>query len=390
MEALRKASKLDVKSVRGYAWLFAATNLGTFLYLLATSANGIDKFGHLIGSDFLSFWAAGDLLREGRLPYDVAAHIAIMQDFAPSLSGYPAYFYPPLFLLACYPLGFLPYFSALGMWLVATGALFVGTSRAWTNRLGLQLPIWLWVAAFPPVLTTITHGQTSFLLEGIFAASLLMIRHRPWIAGLLIGLTAFKLQFGLLVPIVVLLTGNWRVAIAATASILVQAVIATLAFGPDIWLAWLDLTGQAQGSMASGNIGYGKMVTIFAATKLIGASDAAAYLAQFVASGLVALAIAKVSWRRDWSDGLGALLLAGAPLATPFALDYDLVILTVPLIYLAGTGYRDWEKSATAFVFVASICARPLALEFGVPIMPLALAALFWVLWRRLDGPQPA
>jgi hypothetical protein len=84
------------------------------------------------------------------------------------------------------------------------------------------------------------------------------------------------------------------------------------------------------------------------------------------------------------------LVMAGAPLATPFALDYDMVILAVPLIYLAGTGYRDWERAVSAFVFLATLLARPLAVGLGMPIMPLALAMLFWVLWRRLNEAQPA
>ncbi|WP_341713481.1 glycosyltransferase family 87 protein [Erythrobacter sp.] len=388
MEELRYAGQLDTKSVRGYAWLFAVINVGTLAYLLISSSDNIDAFGQIIGSDFLSFWAAGKLSTSGQSPYDAGAHLAVMQTFAPTLGGYPAYFYPPMFLIACYPLGFLSYFAALGLWLVTTGTVFVATARMWARHLDLKLPIWLWLAAFPPVLITITHGQTSFLLAALLGSGLLLVRDRPWIAGLLLGLATFKPQFGLLIPIAILLTGNWRVAVVAVGTVALQTLFATLAFGPGIWVDWYELTADAQESMAGGSIGYGKMVSVFAASKLVGASDVFAYVIQLIVAGTVSLAVVSVSWRRDWSHALAALVLTGAALVTPFALDYDMVILALPLLYLAGTGYRDWEKAISAFAFLATLLARPLALQFGVPTIPLALVGLFWVLWRRLALPQ--
>ncbi|MFN2100704.1 glycosyltransferase family 87 protein [Altererythrobacter sp. MF3-039] len=387
-EGIRQGSRLDERSVRVYGWLFAAINLLSLVVLLATSRGGIDAYGHLIGSDFLSFWAAGKLLVAGGSPYDTAAHLAVMRDFAPGLEGYPAFYYPPLFLLACFALGGLPYFPALGLWLIVTGAAYLGAVRLWLKETGLKIPLWLWLAAFPPVVVTITHGQTSFLVAALLGAGLLLIKDRPWLGGLLLGLATFKPQFGLLIPIAVLLTGNWRVGVAAVFSMSVLITIVTVAFGPENWERWYALTGDAQGSMASGAIGYGKMMSVFAGAKLLGAGDTLAYALQGVVSVTVAVAVAMVSWKRTWSNGLAALVLAGALLATPFVLDYDLLLLAFPLIYLAATGYRDWEKSISAAVFLGAILARPVALNLGVPIMPVLVGLLFWVLWRRAKEEQ--
>lgn len=387
IEGIRTGSRLDAKSVRGYAWLIAVLNVVSLGVLLVASKDGIDSFGHLIGSDFLSFWAAGKLLVAGQSPYDVAAHLAVMEDLAPSLEGYPAYFYPPMFLVACFPLGFLPYFPALVVWLAVTGAAYFAAVRFWAKDLGLDVPLWLWFVAFPPVLVTITHGQTSFLVAALLGASLLLVKDRPWLAGLLLGLATFKPQFGLLIPIAVLLTRNWRVGVGAVIGMSVLISIATVALGPEVWSDWYALTAKAQSSMASGAIGFGKMVSVFAAAKLLGAADGLAFALQWIVTAIVALVVAWVALKRGWSVGLAALVLAGSPLATPFALDYDMVILAFPLIYLAATGYRDWEKSISALVFVAPIFARPLALNLGVPIMPIVLALLFWVLWRRVSAP---
>lgn len=385
IEGIRTGRKFDAKSVRGYALLIAGLNIVSLVALLATSHGGIDRFGHLVGSDFLSFWAVGRVLLEGGSPYDVAAHMAAMRQFADGLQGYPAFFYPPMFLLLCLLLGALPYFAALAAWLTVTGAAYLASARLWARKLGLDLPLWLWLTAFPPVLIVLTHGQTSFLVAALLGAGLLLVKDRPVLAGVLLGLATFKPQFGLLVPIALLLTGSWRTIFSAGATAIAIALITTLAFGPHVWADWYALSGSAQESMANGSIGYGKMVSTFAALKLLGASTGAAYAAQGVATLTVVGAVASASWKREWSPQIAALLVTSAPLATPFVLDYDMVLLAFPLLYLAGTGYRDWEKSVSALAFVAPVFARPLAINAGVPIMPLVLGLLFWVLWRRRE-----
>lgn len=81
-------------------------------------------------------------------------------------------------------------------------------------------------------------------------------------------------------------------------------------------------------------------------------------------------------------------MLAGAPLVTPFVLDYDLLLTGFPLAFLFASaraeGFADWERITIAAVFAGATFARPIALGLGVPIMPLLLAALFWVVWRRV------
>lgn len=76
-------------------------------------------------------------------------------------------------------------------------------------------------------------------------------------------------------------------------------------------------------------------------------------------------------------------MLAGAPLVTPFVLDYDMTLLAFPLIWLAGAGFWPWEKVIAGLTFVAAAFARPLGVQLGVPIMPLVLIAFFVVVTRR-------
>ena len=380
---LRDAHWLGPARTPGYLWLLALLNVATLAYIVATSRGGVDRNGFLLGTDFLSFWTAGRMLHGQGEVYDVAAHIAAQRAYFDHGAAYTAFFYPPPFLLLCYPLGFLPYFPALIAWLAATGAAYLAVARLWLRRAGITRPLWLLAAAFPPVLITVTHGQTSFLVAALLGLGALWVRERPMLAGLCFGLATIKPQFGILVPLVLLLTGEWRVIVSAALAAIALALAATLAFGIDIWSEWLAVSGAAQAAMNEGAVGFAKMQSAFAAARLLGAPLALAYGLQAAVALAVAATIAWAAWRRRYSLALGSAMLVGALLATPFVLDYDMVLLAFPVIWLVGAGFRPWEKIVAVLAFAAAAFARPLAIELGVPIMPLVLAALFVVLVRR-------
>ena len=82
-----------------------------------------------------------------------------------------------------------------------------------------------------------------------------------------------------------------------------------------------------------------------------------------------------------------AIMAAAAMLATPFLLDYDLMVTAVPLGWLLLTGSRGgflpWEKMLLALLFLWPLVAR-MAVE--ATRLPLAVAAglvLFALVLRR-------
>ena len=390
LDWLKNADRLDAASVRNFVRLIAALNIATLGLLVATSHNGVDGFHHLLGTDFISFWTVGRMLVDGANVYDAVLHIRIQTDYFSSGTGYAAFFYPPVSLFFFLPLGFLPYLPALCAWLLTTGAAYVAAVRLWFRHTGLDWPGWMWLAAFPPVLITITHGQTSFLCAALLGAGAILVRSRWLLAGLLLGLATFKPQFGLLVPIVLVLTGQWRVIASASVTVGAVATLATLAFGSQVWSDWLALSATAQAAMAQGVIGYAKMQSPFAGLMLLGAGASFAYLFQIGVGIAVIGSVIWVSWRREYSLAHASLMLAGAPLMTPFILDYDLVLLAFPLIWLAATGYRPWEKAVSAAVFIAAAFSRPLAITAGIPIMPMLLILFFLTVLRRIACDVPA
>ncbi|WP_066532781.1 glycosyltransferase family 87 protein [Erythrobacter sp. CCH5-A1] len=390
LDNIRKAEWLEPGRVRGYLLLLALVNAGAVAYLLLTQRGGVDANGFLIGTDFISFWTSGRMLQAGANVYDTAAHVAAQREFYAIPGEYTAFFYPPNFLPFVWPLGLLPYFPALGGWLAVTGAAFLAAIRAWFRALGLKGPALVLIVAFPPVFVTLTHGQTSFLVAALLGGGLLLTGRRPWLAGLLIGLATIKPQFGLLVPLALLACGQWRTIASAGVTALALAGFAALAFSPDVWADWLAITRTASTATADGNIGFAKMVSVFAGLSLIGVPASAAMAVQVAVSLALAAAVVAASWRRAMTPGLAALVLAGAPLATPFVLDYDMVLTAFPLAFLfaraRAEGFADWERITIAVAFAAAAFARPLAINLGVPIMPLVLGALFLAVFRRVRG----
>jgi hypothetical protein len=383
LDFIRRADWLEPGRVRGYLWIFALLNLATFVFLLATSRNGVDRNGFLLGTDFLSFWTVGQMLHKGANVYDIAAHIAAQREFFAARDGFTAFFYPPAFLPFCYPLGWLSYFPALGVWLLATGGAFALVARMWLTKLDIRFPLWLLLLAFPPALISITHGQTSFLVAALLGLGALLVPERPFVAGLLFGLATIKPQFGVLIPVVLLFTGNWRAIGGAIAGALALALLSTVAFGPQIWADWLAVSGQAQAAMDQGTVGYAKMQSMLAALLLLSMSSGIAYAVQAALSLGVAGALAVACWKKRYTLAHGAAMLAGAPLVTPFVLDYDMLLLAFPIAYLAGTGLRPWEKFTAALAFAVPAFARPLAVSLGISVMPLVMIALFVLTLRR-------
>ena len=367
--------------VAGYLRLIAALNVAAVIVLVATSHRGVDANGFLLGTDFLSFWTAARLSHLGSSAYDVAAHVALQrQTYAPPAS-YTAFFYPPPFLLYCWPLGYLGYFPALALWLGVTGAGYALALRAWLGRAN-----WWALAAFPPVLITVLHGQSSFLLAALLGGGVWLIaQRRPLLGGVLLGLAVFKPQFGVLCPLVLLASREWRALLAAGITALVLAAAVTAAFGVQVWNEWWAVTATAQAAMADGAVSFAKLQSLFAALRLVGVPTGAAYAAQLALAAVVAAVLAALAWRRGFTAEVGAAMLAGTVLVTPFVLDYDLVVLAFPIALLARAQPLPWERSAAALAFITPAVGRSLALLTGIAVMVPVAIGLFAVLARRAD-----
>ena len=394
LKVLRDADWLTPERSLRIARLWLAVSAFAAVAWVVASHQNVDPVGKPIGADFASFWTASRLALGGHAlrVYDPVAHHAAQTALFGRDVGYFAFFYPPIFLAMCLPLGALPYLASLGAWLTATGAAYAGVVARYFRD---HRTHWVAILAFPAVFLNAGHGQNAFLSTALFGAGALMLDRRPWLAGVLLGCLAYKPQLGLVIPLALLAGGRWRTILGAAGAVLGAALASTLLLGPDIWRAFLAVSPLARRALEANLVGYAKMPSAFAAVRLIGGGVGLAYIIQ-AAVGLSACAALVVHQRRAWrARAEGPAMVAAALLASPFLLDYDLVLLAIPLAWLLdqalATGFRPYEKSTMAAAFVLPIVSRGLANATGVAIGPVVVALVFILVLRRwAEAPAPS
>src|SRR5205823_5666574 len=85
-----------------------------------------------------------------------------------------------------------------------------------------------------------------------------------------------------------------------------------------------------------------------------------------------------------------AALPCACLLATPYVLDYDLVVLAVSIAFFArfalAQGLHDYELTVLAFAWVAPLIARSVAGISGIPVGLAGMLALYALILRRARG----
>jgi hypothetical protein len=249
--------------------------------------------------------------------------------------------------------------------------------------------LWVVVAlAYPAVFVNIGHGHNGFLTAALVAFALVLLNRRSATAGILFGLIAYKPQFGLMIPLALAVSGRWRAFGAAAAAVAAMAALATLAFGPEIWNAFLASTRFTRFVvLEAGDTGWHKIQSAFAWARMWGAPVALAYGMQAAVTVAVGASLAWL-WRSDCSDPLKAAALALAMmLATPYSLDYDMMVLAPAIAFLAADGlargFLPWEKTALAFLWLVPLVARSVAEWTLIPLGVLAMLVVYALVMRR-------
>ncbi|MGG5822762.1 glycosyltransferase family 87 protein [Falsiroseomonas sp. HW251] len=383
---LRDATWMNAGRARAWCSMLLAGQVAMAGYLLSGDFP-LDPAGRPVGTDFASFWTAARFAFEGHAAeaWSQAAHHAAQRTaFGPDTEWY-AFFYPPPFLLLLLPLGLLPYALALPAWLGLSFAGWWRVTRALLPEGWAVLPI----LAFPAVWVTVTHGQNAFLTAALFTAAALLLERRAVPAGLCIAGLAIKPHLAIVVPLAWVAAGRWRAIAAAAAGAVGFAAVSALALGWDAWEAFLALSRMARATLEDGLVGHEKMASVFAAVRLLGGGAALAWGVQgVVALGVLAVLLPRLR-RRPGGIAEMATTAAATPLVSPFLLDYDLLLLGLPLAFVLRAALREgwlpWERIVLLAGFVLPFVARPLATWPGVPVAPLVCAALLWVAVRRLD-----
>ncbi|MGA8498332.1 MAG: glycosyltransferase family 87 protein [Xanthobacteraceae bacterium] len=440
--ALRSGDWLTRERIRMVAIAVLLASAAGFLYLVVTATGGVDRQGRPIGTDFSNVYAAGTYVLEGNFqaPFDSVQQFARERSIFGEATQFYGWHYPPYFLFVAAALAWMPYGLALFVWQAVTLGLYLLAIRAIlssfrgaptgparsgrpddrlsanpesiTTGLQGQAPTtgfwrrwllipdsryaasgmtadWLLLAlAFPAVLINVGHGHNGFLTAALLGGGLVSLDRRPLVAGILFGLMAYKPQFGLMIPIALATGGYWRSFIAAAATAVLLTLVTTLIFGVQVWHAFFvgaEFTRTVV--LEQGDTGWHKIQSIFSWARMWGAPVPLAYAIQGAATLVFAMATAWL-WHGKAPYPLKAAgLCLAAILATPYTLDYDMMVLAPAIAFLAAgglaRGFGPWEKTALAALWLVPLVARTFPQATLIPLGVPAMLAVFVLLSRR-------
>jgi alpha-1,2-mannosyltransferase len=386
-QGLQSGRWLTASRLRGYSRILLGLGVVIVMAWIALSNDLVDRNGKPIGTDFSNVYAAGRLTWLGRPAdaYDPALqHQAEKAVFGGREVPFFGWHYPPFFFAVAFAVAALPYAWGLSLWLVASLGAYLAAIRAILPRSETLLV----ASAFPAVLVNIGHGQNGFLTAALLGGALHLLGNRPVIAGLLIGLLAYKPQFGVLIPVALLAGRRWSTIGAAAATVVALVVISIAALGDEVWHSFAGSLNFTQTIvLEQGGTGWEKIQSAFAAARNWGTDVATAYAIQMALAIALAATLAWL-WHGTAPFELKAAGLAVASLlATPYVLDYDLVVMAVAIAFLVRLGlvggFRDYEISLLAAAWIAPLLSRSIAGATGIPLGLLVLLALYVSILRR-------
>ncbi|MFL6818294.1 MAG: glycosyltransferase family 87 protein [Bradyrhizobium sp.] len=386
-QGLQSGVWLTPTRARAYSLMLLGISAVVLVGWIALSDGLIDRNGQPLGTDFSNVYAAGTLSWQGHPgnAYQPALqHAAEKAVFGGREVPFFGWHYPPFFFAVAFIVATFPYAWGLAIWIAASLAAYLAAMRAILPRPETLLI----AAASPAVFINIGHGQNGFLTAGLLGAALHLLDRRPWVAGVMIGCLAYKPQFGILIPVALVAGGRWSTIGASVATIAGLLAISFAMLGIGVWHAFAESMSFTQTVvLEQGGTGWEKIQSMFSALRMWGAGVQLAYSVQFALALMLAASLAWL-WQSDAAFELKAAALATASLlATPYVLDYDLVVLAIPIGYFAryglSCGFRSFEISLLAAAWIVPLLSRSIAGLAGVPLGLVIMLAFHCLILRR-------
>jgi len=421
-EPRAKPSWLTPPRIRRQALLLAvALWVG---YAVNMSAPGMrDRFGHLKGADFLHAYILGTLALDhhGGALYDPRIQRDIGDARVPESSG--DYFLPvygPQYSLFWLPFAKLPYAWAAAIWVFLSASIYAACCYAvWRTCFNLHShgsTIAMLAAAFPGFYALINFGQNSALALACFTGMYFALRtRREMLAGLCLGVLAYKPQLGLVPASVFLATCVWprkptvdrtgaevetqlaasplnalRVVIGALLAITAQIAAVWLWYG---WSPLFNYTRVVTHLGSAAKILEPKPYLMHSLRAfwdlLLPWSNVA--LALYIPTALAAVVLAIVYWRRPIPlEHRFSIMLLATVLVAPHLTVYDLVILAPAFLWI-GNWLQSHLAPVVAWLLYLSYIlffSGPLSRWTHVQLSVISLAVLL-VIFSEKVGSEP-
>jgi len=285
---------------------------------------------------------------------------------------------PPPFAWLVLPLTLVGPAGAVYVWIIGSVLALVA---AWWIAAPGQGPariLWLLAAlAWYPVLYSLSLAQPDLLLVLLMAAGWRLAEaKRPYLAGIVLGVSVIKPQLTIVLPLLLLVSGRWRIAAAWMVTAAVLAAISLAVIGGQGLSDYRSLLNEAQGVTNN---------RYFTLAYVLG-PDAVSYIAQGV---VIAIAVAGAYLNRRSTH---ARVFALGILATTIGATYwHLQDFTI-LVLAAWLFWREhppaWQRWWLLVVALGGELAWPLT---PLPVLVgVAVWFAFMVAPPRLISSKPA
>jgi alpha-1,2-mannosyltransferase len=358
-------------SVRKRLWQ-AAFAMTVLVMTLAIGNALIDEGRALrvrdLGHDFLAFYTAGTFVRDGRADqlYDLPAvrdyQFSVAREIDLELGpGFMPWWNPPFAVLPFAALSELRYRTAMGVWWAISVAAAIGAVallvRMLPEHARRDWRLWGLVPALVvpsvPMLLTFSHGQnTAISLLLVCGVATFWRADRPVLAGAVCGLLAYKPQLAAVLAAVLVIRLGPRALLGLCATGLVLLAV-TLLMLPGTLTDWLTRMPANLTWFQEANAYYWERHATFKAFwRLLiqghasGPTNLMAMVGWWTCAMAVILLLARcclhsrarrgVSRNSSDESKIIAATVAAMPLVMPFYFDYDLLLMAVPCMLLAG------------------------------------------------------
>lgn len=378
---------LNRERLTDYPRICLVVLLLTAIVWVAISENGIDSQGKPLGYDFITFWGASHLALEGNPvgAYDPETILGAERLAVPENTKIFLWHYPPTFYLVILPLALLPYGLAFLLFIGASFAGYLVVIRRIVSLPGTWMPL----IAFPGAMMNIFHGQNAFLTAALMGGALLLLPLRPVLAGVLIGLLTIKPHLGILLPLVLLATCQWRALLSALFTTSFFLLVSVAVMGQDTLVAFWHNMPLVRRVLEEGLLSWSKMPTFFAFARLLDAPIWAAYALHLLVAVAVTGCVLWVWLNTTQANLRNAALVTGTLLISPYLFDYDLAWLGLSIAWLGLEGYRKGWLTGEREILVAAwfmpLLMAPIAGVIHIQMAPFVLLALLGAIVNRVN-----
>jgi hypothetical protein len=342
-------------------------------------------------------WARFEIQHPAALIYDQAAQHDFLLSLDPTFPDPMPFPYPPLYLLLIRPLGWLSHPGARALWSTATLSAYMVAVCSPTWRLRIVLPALL----APATAVNLMQGQNGFLTAALLVGGIRLAPSWPIAGGVLLGLLAYKPQFGLLVVIALVASGWWRTALAAALTVVAAVAASLYSFGLETWTAWPSAVSERFAELMHRGHLLSLMPTVLANLLALGASDRFAETIQFGVTVAAAAAVWFAFRRPNPNDcpsppssgperkygwgtaGKAAVLATASILASPYAFVYDMTLVAAAVALIVDEYWTTLSAMEVLVLGVAALLPAGMLLHAIPPVSSAWLGLLLAVILLR-------